>query len=237
MRTAARLCMVAAAALPLLLSGCSRSAQTALFPLEPGHRWHYEVTLEWENNTVDRESRVITTEGRASVGEHSAFVRRSADGVEWFLRSDDSGIYRIGTRTDLDEEPTADESPRYVLKHPLQPGTQWQSNTTAYLLRRRQEFPPEIRHTHPKVPMGYTIDAVGETVQTRAGSFSGCLRVRGKAVLKLFADPVVGWRDMPLDTTEWYCPGPGLVRLVREEPAQSTFLVGGKLTMELLEWQ
>jgi hypothetical protein len=219
------------------VAACSQPAQTALFPLEAGHRWHYEVTQEWENNTVEREYRVITTEGKAQVGDHSAHVRRSADGVEWFLRSDATGIFRVASKTDIEEEPTPDEAPRYVLKNPLQPGTQWQSHTTAYLLRRRQEFPPEIRHTHPKVPMVYSIEAANETVQTRAGSFSGCLRVRGKAVLKLFADPVVGWRDMPLDTTEWYCPGPGLVRLVREEPAQSTFLVGGKLTMELLEWQ
>jgi hypothetical protein len=29
----------------------------------------------------------------------------------------------------------------------------------------------------------------------------------------------------------------GLVRLVREEPAGSTFLTGGTMTMELIEWQ
>ena len=221
----------------LALAGCSPPAQTALFPLDPGHRWQYAVTMEWENNTLERESRVITTEGSATVGEHRTAVRRSADGVEWYLRSDSSGTYRVATRTDLDAEPAADEVPRYVLKNPLQVGTQWQATTTAYLLRRRQEFPPEIRHTHPKVAMTYTIDAVDERVETRVGQFKGCVRVRGKAVLKLFADPVVGWRDMPLDTTEWYCPGPGLVRLVRDEPASSTFLVGGRLTLELEEWQ
>mgnify|MGYP003338694896 CR=1 FL=1 len=73
-------------------------------------------------------------------------------------------------------------------------------------------------------------------VQTRAGAFKGCLRVKGEAALKLFADPVVGWQDMPLTTLEWYCPGVGLVRLERHEPANSTFLAGGDLTMELLSW-
>jgi hypothetical protein len=42
---------------------------------------------------------------------------------------------------------------------------------------------------------------------------------------------------MPLSTTEWYCNGVGLVRLVREEPAQATFLTGGTLTMELVSWR
>ncbi|MBL8330365.1 MAG: hypothetical protein JNJ71_16125 [Rubrivivax sp.] len=219
-----------------LLCACSPAPQQTLFPLEGGQRWTYDVRIEWENNTVEHETRELSTEGRATVGDAPAWVRRSADGVEWFLRSDDSGIYRVATRTDLDAEPQADAMKRYVLKLPLAVGTNWQHPTTAYLLRRRQEFPPEIRHTHPSVPMSYSIEAVDEAVQTRIGRFERCVRVRGRAVLRLFADPVVGWRDMPLTTTEWYCPGPGLVRLTREEPAQSTFLVGGTLTMDLMTW-
>ena len=157
--------------------------------------------------------------------------------MEWYLRADDKGVYRVATKTDLDADPTPDPTPRFVLKTPMAVGTNWQASTTAYLLRRRQEFPPEIRHTHAAVPMHYTIEALDEPVATQAGRFARCVRVRGRAVLKLFADPVVGWRDLPLTTTEWYCPGPGLVKLVREEPANSTFLTGGTLTMELISWQ
>jgi hypothetical protein len=130
----------------------------------------------------------------------------------------------------------ADPAPRYVLRQPIAVGTQWQAPTTAYLLRRRQEFPPEIRHTHPPVPMAYTIEALGQGVDTPAGHFDGCVRVEGRAQMRLFADPVQGWRDLPLTTREWYCPGVGLVRLERDEPAQSTFLTGGRVTMELTSW-
>ena len=34
-----------------------------------------------------------------------------------------------------------------------------------------------------------------------------------------------------------FCPGPGLVKLTRDETIGSTFLSGGVLTMELLEWE
>ena len=85
--------------------------------------------------------------------------------------------------------------------------------------------------------MTHPIEALGETVQTRAGPFADCLRVKGSAAVRVHADPVVGWRDVPLTTTEWYCDGVGLVRLLREEPAQATFLTGGMLTMELVAWQ
>lgn len=220
------------------LAGCSGApAGDALFPLAPGHRWTYDVRTERGNLALEHETRVITTEGAAEIGGAPAWRRRSADGVEWFLRADASGIYRVASKSDLDAEPRPDAPGRYVLKAPVAVGTSWLAPTTAYLLRRVQEFPPEIRHAHPAVPMHYTIEALDAAVDTRAGHFEGCVRVRGAAVLKLFADPVAGWRDLPLTTTEWYCRGPGLVKLVREEPAQSSFLSGGTLTMELIEWQ
>ncbi len=222
----------------LLAGACSEpSLPASLFPLEPGRRWVYDVRTDWENQVVEHETRTLTTEGEARIDGQPAWRRRSADGVDWYLRVNDSGVFRVASKSDLDEEPRADVPPRYVLKAPIAVGTQWQSTTTAYLLRRRQEFPPEIRHTHPVIPMNYVIESLDDAVESRAGRFERCVRVRGQAVLRLFADPVVGWRDMALTTTEWYCRGPGLVKLVREEPAHSTFLVGGTLTLDLMSWQ
>ena len=189
-----------------------------------GHRWTYDVKTEWDNNIVQHEDFVLTTHG-------------SDSGVDYWLRSDHTGIYRVASKSDLDAEPKLDAQRRYVLKAPLAAGSNWQAATTAYLLKRRNEFPREIKHTHPSITMNYIIEALGEKVQTRAGSFANCLRVKGTASVRVDADPVVGWRDMPLATTEWYCDGVGLVRVVREEPAQSTFLTGGTLTMELIAWQ
>lgn len=221
------------------LSACTGAHPTeSLFPLEPGRRWVYEVQSEWENRSTERLRRVILTRGQADVPQGGqAWVRRSEEGVEWFLRVDASGVFRVASRTDLEAEPTADPTPRYVLKAPIAVGTQWQAPTAPYLLRRHAEFPPEIRHSHPSVNMNYTIESLDESVQTRAGAFSGCVKVVGQATLKLFADPVSGWRDLPLTTTEWYCRGPGLVKVLRQEPAQSTFLTGGTMTLELVEWK
>ncbi|MBS0435784.1 MAG: hypothetical protein JSR75_13000 [Proteobacteria bacterium] len=221
-----------------LLAGCGAAPQDdSLFPLAAGHRWAYELTTEWENNVVEHEPRVIETLGRERLESGEAWRRRSDSGVDYWLRSDALGIYRVATKSELQEEPQPDKEPRFVLKAPVAVGTSWRASTTAYLLQRRQEFPREIRHGHPGVPMTYTIEALGEKLQVRAGAFENCVRVRGVAALRLFADPVVGWKDMPLVTTEWYCAGVGLVKLVREEPAESSFLTGGKLTMELVDWR
>jgi hypothetical protein len=227
-----------ALALAAALAGCSGAPPGAsYFPLEAGHRWVYEQTSEWENNTSERERVVLSTLGEEALpAGGSAWRRRSDTGVDYWLRSDASGIYRVAAKTDLDAEPRPDKAARYVLKMPLTVGTGWQASTTTYLMRRNADFPPEIRHSHPPVAMNYRIMALGETVATRAGRFNDCIRVQGDAVLQLFADPVVGWRDMPFTTTEWYCKGVGLVKLQRREPAQSTFLTGGVVTLELTEW-
>ncbi|WP_341888718.1 hypothetical protein [Variovorax sp. YR752] len=222
--------------LALLTSACGAPQDDSYFPLARGHRWAYDMRTEWENHIVEHEQRVIETLGLDGLASGEAWRRRSDSGVDYWLRSDASGIYRVATKSELQEEPEPDKEPRYVLKAPLVVGTGWRASTTAYLLQRRQEFPREIRHSHPDVPMNYTIEAVGERLATRAGSFDNCLRIKGVAALRLFADPVVGWKDMMLTTTEWYCAGVGLVKLVREEPAQSTFLTGGTLTMELVDW-
>jgi hypothetical protein len=225
--------------LVVAFAGCGAAApSTGFFPLEAGHRWTYDVKTEWDNNVVEHEPLVLTTHGSDSnVEGGAAFRRRSDSGVDYWLRRDDSGIYRVASKSDLDAEPKPDAQRRYVLKTPFAAGSTWQATTTAYLLKRRNEFPREIKHTHPSISMNYTIESIGEKVQTRAGAFNDCLRVKGTAAVRVYADPVVGWRDMPLVTTEWYCDGVGLVRVVREELAQATFLTGGTLTMELVAWQ
>jgi hypothetical protein len=231
--------LLAMAAAALGLSACSGPpASLSYFPLEAGHRWVYDQFSEWENNTLDHEAVVLSTQGEESLESGGkAWRRRSETGVDYWLRSDDTGIYRVGTKTDIEEAPALDKTPRYVLKMPLAVGTTWQASTTTYLMRRSNEFPPEIRHTHKPVIMTYRIEAVGEKLTTRAGAFADCIRVQGTAVLKLFADPVVGFKDMPITSTEWYCKGVGLVKVLRAEPAQSTFLTGGTMTLELTEWQ
>lgn len=222
----------------LALAGCGRSVGESYFPLEAGHHWTYRVTSEWENNTQEREEFTLSNEGSDRLETSgSTWRRRSDSGLDYWLKSDDSGIYRVAAKTDLEEDPRRDATPRYVLKAPLVVGTTWRADTTAYLLRRRQEFPPEIRHSHPAIPMNYSIEATGQKVRTAAGEFSDCLRVKGVAQLRLFADPVNGWKDMPLTTLEWYCKGVGLVRVERSEPANSTFLMGGTQTLDLVSWQ
>ncbi|HEV6966130.1 MAG TPA: hypothetical protein VK305_12000 [Roseateles sp.] len=230
------------ASLLLVLAGCGRSPGTgseAWFPLEAGHRWTYTVTTRSGADASERETLTLRTLGRETLvlDDQPAWVRRSDSGINYWLRADASGIVRVASKSDMQAEPVADGKDRFVLKAPFAVGTQWQAPTTAYLLMRTAEYPREIKHSHPRIPMTYEIEAVADAVQVPAGRFSPCLRVRGSATVKIFVDPISGYRDQPLTTVEWYCRGVGLVKLERNEPSTSPMLVGGSRVLELESWQ
>ncbi len=212
----------------------------ALFPLAGGHHWTYLVTTGATAEDGERETLTLQTLGAESwpeLGDRPAWRRRSDSGVDYWLRADASGIYRVGSKSDLDAAPRPDKPTRFVLKAPYTEGTQWQATTTAYLLMRQNEFPREIRHSHPSIPMAYVIERINESVDVAAGHFDRCVRVKGTASVRIYADPASGWRDMPLTTLEWYCPGVGLVKMSRSEPSSSAFLSGGVRTLELQAWE
>ncbi len=228
--------------IPMLLASCGRSPDADSqdwFPLEGGHRWTYTVTTRSGAEAAERESLTLFTLGSDTLvlDDKPAWQRRSDSGVNYWLRADAGGVYRVASKSDMQVDPVADAPGRYVLKAPFVVGTQWQATTTAYLLMRTAEYPREIKHSHPNIPMTYQIEAVADAVQTPAGRFSPCLRVRGSATVRIFVDPISGFRDQPLTTLEWYCRGVGLVKQERSEPSTSPMLVGGSRTLELESWQ
>lgn len=228
--------------LALALASCSRSpgaGNEAWFPLAAGHHWTYTVTTRNGSDVTDRETQTMFTLGADTLvlDDKPAWQRRSDSGVNYWLRADDSGIVRVASKSDMQTDPVADAPGRFVLKAPFVVGTQWQAPTTAYLLMRTNEYPREIRHSHAAVPMTYQIEAVADEVQTPAGTFSPCLRVKGFATLKVFVDPMTGFKDQPLTTLEWYCRGVGLVKVQRDEPSSSPMLIGGTRTLELEDWK
>ncbi len=225
--------------LSLMLAACgSAPADDALFPLGEGRSWTYRVsTVIDEAEATERETLVLANRGSDSIDGAPSWRRSSSSGIEYWLRSDATGIYRIASRNPLEREPQLDKPRRYVLQKPYAVGTEWEVPTTAYVLARKNEVPREVRHFQKPFPMHYRIEALGEKVQTPAGQFEACVRVSGRAEVRLYVDALFQWREIPLLTREWYCPDVGLVRLERSEPSPTRFMVGGTVTMELTSWQ
>lgn len=236
MRAAAAGCCVA-----VFAAGCGPAPQEPLFPLEDGRRWHYALTTAYEDGAADTlsERLELRARGAAEFGGAAAFKRTSSTGTAYWLRSDETGVYRIATQGPLDPAPRRDAAARYVLKKPFAVGTEWQADTTAYVLRRRNEYPPELRHLarYRSLPMRYRIAQLDAQVQTPAGRFERCLRVDGTGEIPLHVDELLAVRLVPFTTREWYCPQVGLVKLERVERSPTRFLAGGTLTMELVEYR
>jgi hypothetical protein len=223
-----------------LLAGCgdTPSEQERWFPLAAGRQWVYEVrTVADPDGAAHSETLVLSNRGAESLDGTAAWRRRSDSGIEYWLRADAQGVWRVASRSPLDATPVLDADKRYVLKQPLVVGTEWQASTVSYLLAHRNQVPRAVRATQKASPMSYRIGATAESVQVPAGRFEGCLRVDGLAHVRLWVDEAKQWRQVPLNTREWYCSGVGLVRLERQELTPTKMMVGGTLTMELRTWQ
>lgn len=223
----------------LLLTSCGvKTAEDDFFPLQPGRSWTYRVTKTMvEKGEPRHESLTLDTRGSESINGLPAMRRHSDSGVDYWLRSDDTGIYRVASKNALESEFKTDNPTRYVLRKPFVVGISWDALTVAYIMEHRNESRKEMRYTHKPMNMRYRIEALDQKVSTAAGNFEGCIKVTGEAQIKLFADDVFNFRDVPLFSHEWYCPKVGLVRMERVEASPSKFVIGGTLLLDLTNWQ
>ncbi|MEZ5661168.1 MAG: hypothetical protein R3E83_22445 [Burkholderiaceae bacterium] len=220
----------------LLLSACEQKGPEGdgFFPLAGGHRWVYSATRHFEGTKSLTDELVIETRGPEEVVGEQAWKRRTNTGASYWLRADETGIYRVASRHALDLDRARDDPVHFVLKRPFEVGTEWRVATTSYMLERRNAVPRHVSTTHKRFPMDYRIAALDAVVEVPAGRYEGCIHVEGVAHIRVYVDAAFGWRQMPLTSNEWYCRDVGLVKLVRSEPSPSRFMIGGDYTIELL---
>lgn len=222
------------AGLALVLAGCgARDLGNEWFPLREGDHWTLDVRYATDEPR-EPEQWVLRVEAPGTWDGQPVAIRRHSAGVSWSIRGDAQGLRRVASRTDIDEQPTADAEPLWILKAPFVVGTEWTTPTVPYLIQRRNEHPRDLKHTH-RAQMTWRIEAIDDRVTLSSGtSLAPCLRVLGQARLNLYTDPVNGFTDIALISREWYCRGRGLVKFQREERVPSGFLTGGTLSAELL---
>lgn len=228
------LSMLCAGALSML-AGCGKAVESSYFPVAKGTEWIYEVATEMSGQT-SRELQVIRALGQQENDGEKLAVRRSelgrTAGVEYLLRVSEQGVTRVGQRTDLQDIAVRDETPRPVLKYPLKPGVGWNAPTVPYTILRANEYPRELKYGKP-IMMSYSVESIDEQVTVPAGTYNKCAKILGQATLTLYTDPVNGFAKVPVTTTEWYCPGVGLVKLERVEKLATAFFTGGSVRMTL----
>ena len=234
--SASRLGLVVA---PLFLQGCSDSstASPKFFPLNSGWTWRYEMVTTNEKGSVTEMFTVENT-GKKNYGPGlEGWERRNSLGNFYLFQLDETGIYRIGLRNEIEMEFRKDppEARRFVLKEPFKIENSWIVPSVPYVMRKSFDWPYELKYTK-SVTMNFRIEALDQTITVQAGEFKGCMLISASNILRIFVDATLGFQDLPITQKEWYCPGTGLVKLVRNEPvSRSTYYFGGSQTFELVE--
>ena len=227
---------------PLLLGGCQDQIPPEdYFPLQEGVRWHYRV----ETHRGDQvETRLFSIENTGRVAFDGKYfdlpvtVRRTSDGTDYYILDAEDGKFRIAKRTVVELKPRFDDKERRILPHQdaLSPGQSWFSAGTTYLLRgRRTDIVPDTRDLG--FSMEYEIASLTDTVEVPAGRYQRCIRVEGKGEFSLYVDPRLGYQDVRIEQNEWYAPGVGLVKLVRNEPREIGLYQGGVMKFELVKME
>jgi len=225
-----------------VLAGCDRpSHDNPLFPLAKGKSWTYQIETVYDD--PDGKTVLHTFEmrnlGSAELGDGStAWIRRSNNGHEYWLVSNDQGISRVAMKTPTQEQAVMDIQPRQVLPAKLAVGQTWTYLTAPYFLKRRNEQPAEIHHLnrYKNLPMVFKVAELDVKIQTPAGDFEHCAKVEGVMEILIWNDHFTSFKPTPILTREWYCPDVGLVQVERDEPTTAKFFQGGRMRMRLLDY-
>lgn len=225
-----------------LLTGCQVDVdKNDYFPMNEGLIWHYQVTEELTEKKLEREFSIRNLGTIQLEGDYSdlpVFRRRTSDGTDYYIVQDDAGTERIALRTLVETAPRFDVEPRKILPaaRDIEVGRSWTTETRVYAIHS----PPAYSLAAPEektLSMNFEVTSVDDEVSVLAGDFSRCIRVEGIATLTLYADARLGYVDVPVTQTEWYAPGVGLVKLVREEPLDVEMFKGGKVSFELMGFE
>jgi hypothetical protein len=215
----------------LLLSSCSQS-DNEYFPLDAGKYWRYQMIYQ----TMDgRFKGVYAVENlpQQEIEGQTYYVRQLLDGSLNYLQVDDRGI-RLKRRektVDLDTKYT--ETEQYIFHFPLQEGTTWEDTILSKALIKTG--PPQKTEFHivAKVPVSAKIESMNDVVEVPAGRFENCMRIVMSGNAFIDAGNYVGKTIVRVNETNWYAPGVGLVKSVRQESTKHRALDKGEIILEL----
>lgn len=215
------------------LGGC-QPPDPGYFPLRDGASWEYRLTQSWSDG--ERSDRyAVQNLGAALPDGRPVTIRRNDRGTDYYIERNQQGIARVAKRTAVESVPRPDPEPRYILKFPLRPGSEWRVSSHPYLLKRLLPYRERFNRDLDLV-MHYSIVSDRAQVSVPAGRFTDCLLVRGEGILRIYADAVAGVSEVPVSSLEWYAPGVGLVKLERREELDTTQIIGGTARLELVRY-
>ncbi len=214
-------------------AGC-RETDPGYFPLEEGWSWGYRVMVDTKNlGKASYRSYVFNLPSQA-LADKQVVPRLLHDGRVYYYAEDAGGIRRVASRAGQDD--TALAAPdHYVLKQPLEPGNSWRVASESHLLRRQVFYTRGLKTLgiSAGLELEYTIEAVDDVVTVPAGTFTRCVRIRGVGETTYDLGHPFKTITIEVESTEWFAPGVGLVKLVRREDTRPAHLFSAEMVQEL----
>ncbi|MGH1461794.1 MAG: TapB family protein [Neptuniibacter sp.] len=226
----------------MLLSGCDTEIpKTDYFPIHKGLQWDYKVTTTLTGQEPETQHFQINNLGPVTLkGKYEGepvSIRHTSDGTDYYILQDDTGTYRIGKRTVIEYDPRYEEEIVRVLPNykDLDTGRSWSALSKPYALHSTPGYATSDPQRQ-KILMTYELAETEETVTVPAGTYENCIRIEGTADFSLYADPRLGSQTILITQTEWYAPGVGLIKLIRNEPLELEMFKGGVIIYELAQF-
>lgn len=199
-----------AASLILLCAGACSHEDPDYFPLGGERTWKYQV-----QRTIRGEKRsqkfIVASLPSVTLDGTTYFPLRRLDGRMELYEKSAGGIFRVDEVL---------QSRAHVLPESFEPGVQWRIDSRILFLEVTGVFSPTFQERITStIPLEFAVEAVDDSVEVAAGRFTQCLRVKGSG--SMFAgstlESFMGIRFIKVEQTEWYAPGVGLLKRVRNE--------------------
>ncbi len=191
-----------------VLSGCSQDEQS-YFPLANKYRWEY-IIEEKLNNKITIGKSIVSNLGSQAKNGTVYYPHRYANGETLYYSQTQQGIERSanpGQAADI------------ILGLPLQSGTSWVTATRIEVLDSRHESfsgGESFISQADEILLNSQIVKLDDTIEVTAGIFRNCLRIDSLATVTVKAR-TRGIDSILIEQSEWYAPGVGLIKRVRNE--------------------
>ena len=200
-------------------SSCNQKAD--YFPMKEGKKISYNI------NFVDKEKKKKTYKQHYIFlkQNNKAFPMLRNDGHVVYYKKVEKGVKRVSTKylysefISIPKNKLDREENNFVLRFPLKIGASWSTNDQTSLMMKVGY--DKVFQTFLPFEMKKKIVSVSDTIILEQKKIKNCIKIVGKGKTSYNPGPPLGNINIDVLSTSWYAPEYGLVKLVREEKADS----------------
>jgi len=224
----------------ILITGCNEK-EHQYFPLSNGKIWNYSIVINpgVEDKLVYKKTNVTLKKrsilGKEQKNKKQVYPVLREDNSIYYYAKNKYGITREGVQHRGNHPIKFEEDEKYVLRYPLQLGTEWQSVSKTYLVLRRYAY-FDYRAT-TNFDLKSKIVSLNESIKVPAGKFKNCIKIVGNGKTTFIGDREIGTIKILVSTIDWYAPNVGLVKSIRQEETDSDLFGTSKMVQVLDDYK